>query len=112
MASEVPGAEKKIPADYRWNKLAEKSGITLKNFYDELLKNLGKDGNGIVFQIYRDAISNIKAPGNLEKIITDIDALDWYSAREEGLGDLYEGLLEKTLTRKNPAPVSTSRRAS
>jgi type I restriction enzyme M protein len=24
-----------------------------------------------------------------------IDALDWYSAKSEGLGDLYEGLLEK-----------------
>ena len=27
--------------------------------------------------------------------MTEIDKLDWYSARQEGLGDLYEGLLEK-----------------
>ena len=26
---------------------------------------------------------------------SDIDELDWYSAKDEGLGDLYEGLLEK-----------------
>jgi type I restriction enzyme M protein len=26
--------------------------------------------------------------------------LDWYSAKEEGLGDLYEGLLEKNATEK------------
>ena len=31
----------------------------------------------------------------LKKIIDDIDALDWFSAKEEGLGNLYEGLLEK-----------------
>ena len=100
MASESPDAKDKIPADYRWDKLAEKSGITLKNFYDELLKNLGKDGNGVVSQIYHDAASNIKSPKNLETIIASIDELDWYSAREEGLGDLYEGLLEKNANEK------------
>jgi type I restriction enzyme M protein len=29
-----------------------------------------------------------------------IDGLDWYEAKEEGLGDLYEGLLEKNATEK------------
>jgi type I restriction enzyme M protein len=29
-----------------------------------------------------------------------IDRLDWYSAKEEGLGDLYEGLLEKNAAEK------------
>ncbi|KJE26639.1 N-6 DNA Methylase family protein [Geobacillus kaustophilus] len=42
-----------------------------------------------------DATSNIREPKNLEKIIRTIDALDWYNAKEEGLGALYEGLLEK-----------------
>ena len=45
--------------------------------------------------IYQGAASNIDEPKNLEKIITAIDGLDWWSAREEGLGNLYEGLLEK-----------------
>jgi type I restriction enzyme M protein len=30
----------------------------------------------------------------------DIDKLDWFSAREEGLGNLYEGLLEKNAAEK------------
>ena len=99
MAKET-GAEKDIPAAYRWDKLSQKSGITLKNFYDALLKNLGSDGNGIISDIYRDAVSNIKSPKNLETIVAKIDALDWYSARTEGLGDLYEGLLEKNANEK------------
>ena len=33
-------------------------------------------------------------------IITSIDELDWYSAKEEGLGNLYEGLLEKNANEK------------
>jgi type I restriction enzyme M protein len=32
--------------------------------------------------------------------VSDIDALDWYSAKQEGLGDLYEGLLEKNANEK------------
>lgn len=40
------------------------------------------------------------SPKNLKKIIDQIDKLDWYSAREEGLGDLYEGLLQKNADEK------------
>jgi type I restriction enzyme M protein len=32
--------------------------------------------------------------------VTEIDKLDWYNARKEGLGDLYEGLLEKNANEK------------
>lgn len=30
-----------------------------------------------------------------------MDKLDWYSAKEEGLGNLYEGLLAKNADEKN-----------
>ncbi|MFE7495515.1 class I SAM-dependent DNA methyltransferase, partial [Bacillus velezensis] len=43
---------------------------------------------------------SIAEPKNLEKIIKSIDALDWYNAKEEGLGNLYEGLLEKNASEK------------
>lgn len=58
------------------------------------------------------AATNIDEPKNLEKIITTIDGLDWYSAREEGLGNLYEGLLERTPTRKSPVRASILPRVS
>jgi type I restriction enzyme M protein len=32
--------------------------------------------------------------------VAEIDKLDWYSARQEGLGDIYEGLLEKNANEK------------
>lgn len=51
-------------------------------------------------EIYQNALTNINEPKNLEKIITTIDELDWFSAREEGLGNLYEGLLEKNANEK------------
>ena len=43
---------------------------------------------------------NIDGPKNREKIITTIDGLDWFSPREGGLGNLYEGLLEKNVSEK------------
>lgn len=99
MAKET-GAEDKIPEEYRWDRLVEKEGKNLRSFYKLLLLNLGEKGTGRIKEIYTDATTNIDEPKNLEKIIKSIDALDWYSAREEGLGNLYEGLLQKNADEK------------
>ncbi|MBQ6601976.1 MAG: N-6 DNA methylase [Eubacterium sp.] len=99
MAKET-GAESQIPADYRWDVLISKSGIELKKYYKELLSYLGDNCTGRIREIYQGSATNIDEPKNLEKIITTIDGLDWYSAREEGLGNLYEGLLEKNANEK------------
>lgn len=99
MAKET-GTEDKIPEKYRWDRLAEKDGLALKKFYEELLRELGEKGTGRIQEIYSGARSNIEEPANLKKIITNINDLDWYSAKEEGLGNLYEGLLEKNANEK------------
>lgn len=99
MAKET-GSESKLPEGYKWDDLKSKSGIELKNFYKSLLNHLGEETTGIVQQIYQGSATNIEEPKNLEKIITTIDGLDWYSAKEEGLGNLYEGLLEKNASEK------------
>ena len=87
MAKET-GAESQIPEACRWDSLTAKSGIELKKFYKELLNHLGESCTGRVREIYQGAATNIDEPKNLEKIITTIDGLDWFSAREEGLGNL------------------------
>ena len=94
------GTEGAIPEQYRWDKLLAKQGVELKKFYKELLEHLGESCTGRVREIYQGAQSNIDEPKNLEKIIQTIDQFDWYSAKEEGLGNLYEGLLEKNATEK------------
>lgn len=99
MAKET-GAEGKIPEQYRWDELVRRDGTELKKFYKELLNYLGDYGEGRISEIYSGAASNIDEPKNIEKIIKSIDALDWYSAKEEGLGNLYEGLLEKNASEK------------
>ena len=99
MAKET-GTDSALPVGYRWDALLKPKGVELKRFYKELLDYLGAKCGGRVREIYQGAVSNIDEPKNLEKIITSIDALDWYSAKEEGLGNLYEGLLEKNANEK------------
>ncbi len=99
MAKET-NSEKGIPENYRWDVLKSKEGLELKKYYEELLRVLGEKCTGRIQEIYNGARSNIEEPANLKKIITNIDGLDWYSAKEEGLGNLYEGLLEKNANEK------------
>lgn len=98
--SKETNTDDQIPEAYRWDKLTEKKGVELKKFYNGLLSHLGDECVGRIREIYSGARSNIDEPKNLEKIITSIDELDWYSAKEEGLGNLYEGLLEKNANEK------------
>ncbi|MFJ6411341.1 N-6 DNA methylase [Terribacillus saccharophilus] len=88
-------AESVLPEGYRWDDLTAKEGIELKTFYQRLLVELGSSENDQLRSVYTDSSTSIEEPKNLEKIIKSIDALDWYNAKEEGLGNLYEGLLEK-----------------
>lgn len=92
-----------IPEEYRWDQLAQKEGLELMEYYKQLLLDLGNPKiaqNDKLNSIYKNASTSIDEPKNLEKIIKSIDQLDWYSAKHEGLGALYEGLLEKNANEK------------
>lgn len=92
--------EKKIIQEYGWDLLLGKSGTELYKYYKDLLRLFGTYCTGRVREIYQGSMTNIEEPKNLEKIIITINELDWFSAREEGLGNLYEGLLEKNANEK------------
>jgi len=98
--SKETGTEKQLPAGYRWSDLEAKDGVEQLNFYRAMLLHLGTEGRQRVQEIYVNAQTALKVPKNLKKLVDEIDALDWYSARTEGLGDLYEGLLEKNASEK------------
>lgn len=85
---------------YSWEYLTSLSGIELKKYYYRLLTELGSAPLPEISQIYVKAVSSIGEPKNLKQIITEIDKLDWFDAKQEGLGDLYEGLLQKNADEK------------
>lgn len=89
------GGEQQLPKGYRWDDISKLDGVELLTFYKLLLIHLGTNGSQRVQAIYAGAGTSLRQPVNLRTIVQNIDALDWYSAKTEGLGDLYEGLLEK-----------------
>ncbi len=89
-----------VEEQYSWDLMTSKKGTELKSFYTKVLSTFGAKGEGNVKDIFNGAISNINAPANLAKIISNINEIDWFDAREEGLGNLYEGLLEKNANEK------------
>jgi type I restriction enzyme M protein len=94
-----------LPEGCRWTDLSGKSGINLLDDYKRILLALstGKDADGtlvhedpLISAIYADAQTRLREPRHLEQIIKRFDEIkDWFSASKDGLGDLYEGLLEK-----------------
>jgi type I restriction enzyme M protein len=101
MMQETGAEETQLPEGERWGVLASKDGLEQLNFYRTLLLSLGQDAaNSRIQAIFANAQTAIKQPRILNKLVTSIDGLDWYSAKEEGLGDLYEGLLQKNAEEK------------
>lgn len=89
-----------LPDGYRWADLVDEEGVEQLAFYRHLLIHLGNHGSDRVQAIFANAQTFLKRPRNLKTLVESIAALDWYSARQEGLGDLYEGLLEKNANEK------------
>ena len=99
MAQET-GSEEALPAGYRWGDLEQQPVAERLDFYKKLLVHLQSHGSGLVQEIFSNAGSIIKKPSTLSKLVEEIDKLPWYSARQEGLGNIYEGLLEKNANEK------------
>lgn len=99
MAKET-GTERQIPAGHRWDDLEGKAAPDRLEAYRFTLIHLGGHGSKLVKEIFANASSFIRKPSTLSTLVAEIDKLDWYSARQEGLGDLYEGLLQKNANEK------------
>jgi type I restriction enzyme M protein len=94
------GREDVLPNGYRWSQLTKRTGLEQLDYYKRLLLDLGTKGKARVAAIFGDAQTMLRKPTNLKALTDAIDELDWFSAREEGLGNLYEGLLEKNAAEK------------
>ncbi|WP_257275652.1 type I restriction-modification system subunit M [Endozoicomonas sp. SESOKO4] len=103
-----------LPEGCRWTDLNNKSGINLMNDYRQILLTLstGKrtvadaDDPGktteirvhhdpLITAIYADAQTRLREPRHLEQLIKSLDRINWFDAQKDGLGNLYEGLLQK-----------------
>lgn len=88
--------ESRLPKACRWDDLKDAPpGGEQLDIYKEMLLKLGKANDPLVRAIYTGAQTSMREARHLTRLVLDIDALDWFSAKSDGLGDLYEGLLEK-----------------
>ncbi|OBU41641.1 SAM-dependent methyltransferase [Photobacterium phosphoreum] len=88
------GQDELLPEGYRWENLEAYNSATRLEAYQQLLLHLGTNGSLITKAIFKGANTVIRKPATLNKLVVEIDKLDWYNAKAEGLGDMYEGLLE------------------
>jgi len=96
--AEETGIEDELPEAYRWSELESKDGVEQLKFYKVMQIGLADAKSKRVQAIFNNASTSITKPAVLSKLVTELDKLDWFSAREDGLGDLYEGILEKNAT--------------
>ena len=99
MAKETE-TQDQLPKGLRWDDLERKAAPDRLQFYKELLLRLGESKSKLVAEIFANATSFIRKPVTLTTLVDEIDHLDWYSAKREGLGDLYEDLLQRNANEK------------
>lgn len=101
MAQET-GAERLLLQQCRWEDLTSRAAEPLEQYrhYLHMLDDLGTRGTGRVKQIFANPTTFLHHPESLNKLVGDIDAIDWHSVGREGLGDVYEGILQKNASEK------------
>jgi len=86
----------RIPKGCRWDDLLKlPPGDEKLVGYRKMLLDLGQARDPLVRAIYTGAQTTLREARHLERLLLDIDGLDWFTAKTDGLGDMYEGLLEK-----------------
>jgi type I restriction enzyme M protein len=84
------------PSGCTWDDLlALPPGDKQLRSYKAMLLELGSASDPLIRAIYAGAQTSLREARHLGRLVGDIDALDWFTAKADGLGDLYEGLLEK-----------------
>ena len=92
-----------MPRRYSWTELTEYEGMEQLSYYKDMLHDLGQPDvtqNQLVRAIFTDAFTYIREPKDLKRITANIDRINWFNDRDDGLGDMYEGLMERVMSDK------------
>ena len=86
-----------VPEGLDWASLLQRDGEELERHYRKILDELGKK-SGMLGAIFKKARQDIQNPATLRRLIVElIDTENWSSMQADTKGDIYEGLLEKSL---------------
>ena len=91
------GSEELIPNGFRWADLESHKEDGLLGFYQEMLTHLGASAeNEVVKAIYAFPTTVFSHSENLKAVIDGISKIDWHQVGEDGFGELYSGLIDKS----------------
>lgn len=85
----------RLPEGCRWADLEQRTGAERLDHYKTTLSALAQSDDKQIAAIYAEAETRLKEPRHLDQLVRGLDNIDWFSAKQDGLGDIYEGLLEK-----------------
>ncbi|MCK4443464.1 MAG: N-6 DNA methylase [Thermoplasmata archaeon] len=83
-----------LPEGWNWQSLRDKAGLELKEYYENLLRNLSKEP-GVLGDIFAGALSRFQNPVNLKRLVNLVDEVEWTALDIDVKAQAYEGLLEK-----------------
>lgn len=93
------GSEIDLPKKCRWRDLGEHPTTGILGFYRKMLTTLGEDSTDKnIREIFSFPTTVFSHDENLAKVVKGINAIDWHSASIDGLGNIYEALLERNAT--------------
>lgn len=94
--AEETETENLLPVGYRWRDLVNYDSDNLLIFYQEMLTHLGGYAKTeAVREIYAFPTTVFSHSENLRAVIDGIAKIDWHSVTDDGIGEIYEGLLAK-----------------
>lgn len=88
------GLVSSIPEGYKWKDFANLSGQDIVDKYEEILRELSKEG-GIIGTIFTKATNKIDKPVMLAKVVEMVASENWYMMEGDLKGAIYEKILEK-----------------
>jgi type I restriction enzyme M protein len=89
------GVESDIPAQYRWQALIKISESELLDAFKEAIYKLGLSRNQTIRDLFANNETRIRRPESLERLVHEIDKIDWQSIEPSSIGDIYESLIDR-----------------
>lgn len=96
--AEETGREDLLPDGCRWIDLTSQPNGGMLGGYRKMLTVLGEDApDYTVREIFRFPTTVFNHEENLRKVVDGINAIDWHEAKSDGLGAVYESLLQRSV---------------
>jgi len=102
--AEENGSEELLPDGYRWSDLCKHNEEGLLGFYQEMLTHLGATAeNEVVKAIYAFPTTMFSHSENLKAVVDGIGQIEWHQVGKDRFGDVYSGLIARSMDARSGA---------